>query len=44
MWNSSRVDDDIQIPALDVFYEMDGRKSRRVGLVPSRRCRRSQEK
>ena len=26
--NSSHVDDDIQLSALDVLYEMDGRKSR----------------
>ena len=26
--NSGRVDDDIHISALDVFYEMDGRRSR----------------
>ena len=28
---SSHVDDDVQISALDAFYEMDGRKSRYIG-------------
>ena len=46
---SGHVDDDVQISALDMFYEMDGRKKeslhqRSVGLVSRRRCRRSQEK
>ena len=45
---SSHVDDDVQISALDAFYEMDGRKEslhwRSVGIVSRRRCRRSQEK
>ena len=45
---SGHVDDDVQISALDAFYETDGRKSplhqRSVGLVSRRRCRRSQEK
>ena len=45
---TGHADDDIQISALDVFYEIDGRKSRYikrgVGLVSRRRCRRSQEK
>ena len=27
------VDDDIQIPALDVYYEIDGRKSRYIKEV-----------
>ena len=41
--------DDVQISALDPFYEMDGRKSGSlhrisVGAVSRRRCRRSQEK
>ena len=27
------VDDDVQISALDAFYEMDGRKSRYIGEV-----------
>ena len=31
--NSGHVDDDIQISALDVFYEMDGRKSRYIKAV-----------
>ena len=31
--NSGHVDDDIQISALDVFYEMDGRKSRYIKEV-----------
>ena len=30
---SGYVDDDVQISALDVFYEMDGRKSRYIGDV-----------
>ena len=30
---SGHVDDDVQISALDVFYEMDGRKSRYIGEV-----------
>ena len=30
---SGHVDDDIQISALDAFYEMDGRKSRYIGEV-----------
>ena len=30
---SSHVDDDVQISALDVFYEMDGRNSRYIGEV-----------
>ena len=30
---SGHVDDDIQISALDAFYEMDGRKSRFIGEV-----------
>ena len=30
---SGRVDDDVQISALDAFYEMDGRKSRYIGEV-----------
>ena len=29
--NSGHVDDDIQISALDAFYEMDGRMSRYIG-------------
>ena len=28
---SGHVDDDVQISALDAFYEMDGRKSRHIG-------------
>ena len=28
---SGHVDDDVQISALDAFYEMDGRKSRYIG-------------
>ena len=28
---SSHVDDDVQISALDAFYEMDGRKGRYIG-------------
>ena len=31
--NSGHIDDDIQISALDVFYEMDGRRSRYIGEV-----------
>ena len=31
--NSGNVDDDIQISALDVFYEMDGRMSRCIKEV-----------
>ena len=30
---SGHVDDDVQIYALDAFYEMDGRKSRSIGEV-----------
>ena len=30
---SCHVDDDVQISALDAFYEMDGRKSRYIGEV-----------
>ena len=30
---SGHVDDDVQISALDAFYEMDGRKSRYIGDV-----------
>ena len=30
---SGHVDDDVQISALDAFYEMDGRKSRHIGEV-----------
>ena len=30
---SSHVDDDVQISALDAFYEVDGRKSRYIGEV-----------
>ena len=30
---SGHVDDDVQISALDPFYEMDGRKSRYIGEV-----------
>ena len=30
---SGHVDDDVQISALDVFYEMDGRRSRYIGEV-----------
>ena len=45
---SGHVDDDVQISALDAFYQMDGRKRslhrRSVGKVSRRRCRRSQEK
>ena len=45
---SGHVDDDVQISALDAFYEIDGRKSRYIGevfgLVSRRRCQRSQEK
>ena len=45
---SGHVGDDVQISALDAFYEMDGRKSRYIGevleLVSERRCQRSQEK
>ena len=41
--NSGHVDDDIRISALDVFYQMDGRKSRYkktcVGLVSRRDAR-----
>ena len=33
MQTSGHVDDDVQISALDAFYEMDGRKSRYVGEV-----------
>ena len=35
MQNSGHVDDDIEISALDVFYEMDGRESR---VVTSWKC------
>ena len=28
---SGHVDEDVQISALDAFYEMDGRKSRYIG-------------
>ena len=31
--NSGRVDDDVRISALDVFYEKDGRRSRHIGEV-----------
>ena len=31
--NSGHVDDDIQISALDLFYEMDGRESRYIKEV-----------
>ena len=46
---SGHVDDDVQISALDAFYETDGwtKESlhrRSVGIVSRRRCRRSQEK
>ena len=45
---SGHVGDDVQISALDAFYEMAGRKKslhgRSVGMVSKRRCRRSQEK
>ena len=30
---SGHVDDDVQISALDAFYEMDGRRSRYIGEV-----------
>ena len=33
MQTSGLVDDDVQISALDAFYEMDGRKSRYIGEV-----------
>ena len=33
MQKSGHVDDDVQMSALDVFYEMDGRKSRYIGEV-----------
>ena len=33
MQNSGHVDDDIQISALDLFYEMDGRESRYIKEV-----------
>ena len=33
MQNSGHVDDDIQISALDAFYEMDGRSSRYIREV-----------
>ena len=44
--NSGHDDDDIQISALDVLYEMDGRESHRksVRLVSRRRSWRTQEK
>ena len=41
---SGHVDDDVQISALDVFYEKDERENRCIGKVLERRCRRSQEK
>ena len=45
---SGHADDDSQVSALDIFYELDGRKScfiREVlGLVSRRRSRISQEK
>ena len=31
MQKSGHVDDDVQISALDAFYEVDGRKSRHIG-------------
>ena len=33
MKKSGHVDDDVQISALDAFYEIDGRKSRYIGEV-----------
>ena len=33
---SGHVDDDVQISALDAFYEVDGRKSRYIGEVLAR--------
>ena len=33
MQKSGHVDDDVQISALDAFYEMDGRRSRYIGEV-----------
>ena len=33
MQKSGRVDDDVQISALDASHEMDGRKSRYIGDV-----------
>ena len=33
MHTSGHVDDDVQISALDAFYEMDGRKRRYIGEV-----------
>ena len=36
MQKSGHVDDDVQITALDAFYEMDGRKSRYIGGVLER--------
>ena len=33
MQKLGHVDDDVQISALDAFYEMDGRKSRYIGEV-----------
>ena len=33
MQKSGHLDDDVQISALDAFYEMDGRKSRYIGEV-----------
>ena len=33
MQNSGHVDDDMQIFALDAFYEMDGRESRYINEV-----------
>ena len=44
---SGRVDDDVRISALDVFFGKDRRKSRyirrSVGAAPRRRCWRSQK-
>ena len=36
MQKSGHVDDDVQISALDAFYEEDGRKSRYIGEVLER--------
>ena len=36
MQKSGRVDDDVQISALDVYCEMDGRKSRYIKEVLDR--------
>ena len=33
MQKSGHVDDDVQVSALDAFYETDGRKSRYIGEV-----------